>query len=124
VIAFRSFVSPRKIASFIVSAAIFSFGEDLEIAQPSPMRSLSKFFAVLLVVLAVSPFTAPFSSCDLATLFGDGTQVDGHDTLKDSSIAGAVVDAPARIDDHATIFRGVRAAAVPASHIAPTVLRV
>jgi hypothetical protein len=27
---------------------------------------LRKFFAVVLVTLAVSPFTAPFASCDLA----------------------------------------------------------
>jgi hypothetical protein len=31
---------------------------------------LPKFFAFWLVVLVISPFTAPFSTCDLATLFG------------------------------------------------------
>jgi len=32
---------------------------------------LPKFFATWLVVLVIAPFTAPFSTCDLTSLFGD-----------------------------------------------------
>jgi len=32
---------------------------------------LTKFFASWLVVLVVAPFTAPFSTCDLTSLFGN-----------------------------------------------------
>jgi hypothetical protein len=35
-----------------------------------PKVMLSKFFAASLIVLAILPFTAPFSSCDLAGFMG------------------------------------------------------
>jgi hypothetical protein len=44
--------------------------------MPAPVRTchdgtLSGFWAILLLVLAVSPVTAPFSSCDVENLFSD-----------------------------------------------------
>lgn len=38
-----------------------------------PLHSrLTELLSASLIVLAVSPFTAPFSTCDLGTLHGDG----------------------------------------------------
>ena len=34
---------------------------------------IRKAFAALLLTLVALPFTAPFSTCDASTLFGDGT---------------------------------------------------
>ena len=56
---------------------------------------VSKLFAVLLVVLAMAPFTAPFSTFDLAELSGDcsdhsGPQSD-HKTAQDKSTAHVTV---------------------------------
>ena len=44
--------------------------------MPAPVRTChdgtrSGFWAILLLVLAVSPVTAPFSSCDVENLFSD-----------------------------------------------------
>ena len=37
------------------------------------MKALShRLFAAWLIVLGISPFTAPFSTCDLASVFGGG----------------------------------------------------
>ena len=36
------------------------------------MLGLSKFCAVLLITLTVSPVTAPFAACDLSAIVGDG----------------------------------------------------
>jgi len=33
---------------------------------------LRRLFALLLLILTASPFTAPFATCDVTTLFGDG----------------------------------------------------
>jgi len=44
-------------------------------AFPSPM--LRKLSAGCLLLLVVSPFTAPFSTCDLATLLGSASTQDG-----------------------------------------------
>jgi len=33
---------------------------------------LRRLFALLLLTLTASPFTAPFATCDVTTLFGDG----------------------------------------------------
>jgi hypothetical protein len=38
---------------------------------------VSRFFAAVLLVLAISPFTAPFSPCDITGLFGDGQAHEG-----------------------------------------------
>jgi hypothetical protein len=52
---------------------------------------ISKLFAVLLVVLAMAPFTAPFSTFDLAELSADGSDHPGppsdHKTVQDKSTA-------------------------------------
>src|SRR4051812_22393334 len=75
-------------------------GEDLEIGVAIVMRILSRFFAVLLVVLAVSPVTAPFASCDPSALAGE----DGHTTadskiLKETTTVAAFVDAAILLPD-------------------------
>jgi hypothetical protein len=52
-------------------------------------QMLYRFFAVLLITLAASPFTAPFSSCDL-------TAVDVlHHASESVSAAKAIQEAPA-----------------------------
>jgi hypothetical protein len=39
-----------------------------------------RIVAALLIALATSPFTAPFTTCDLATLFGHGIAATTADT--------------------------------------------
>jgi len=39
---------------------------------------LRRTVATLLLILTVSPFTPPFSTCDIPTLFGDGIPVNPH----------------------------------------------
>lgn len=39
---------------------------------------LRRTVAALLLILTVSPFTPPFSTCDLPTLFGDAIPVGPH----------------------------------------------
>ena len=51
---------------------------------------LRRAVAALLLILTVSPFTPPFSTCDIPTLFGDGTPIGPHplslaSTLEDGS---------------------------------------
>jgi hypothetical protein len=49
------------------------------------MRAFSRFCAVFLIALAVSPVTAPFAACDLAAMVTEdgGTHCESKD-LKDS----------------------------------------
>lgn len=51
---------------------------------------LPKFFASWLVVLVIAPFTAPFSTCDLASLFG-GAQ-DQHAPIAPRSAVASATD--------------------------------
>lgn len=44
------------------------------LARLSAYPMLKETLAVLLVLLSISPFTVPFSTCDLATLAGNGIQ--------------------------------------------------
>jgi len=58
---------------------------------------LSRFTACWLVVLVLAPFTAPFSTCDLSTLFGRGSGRQAPiapPTSKAVSHDAAVVNAP------------------------------
>ena len=54
---------------------------------------LQKAFAALLLLLAASPFTAPFATCDVSTLFG------GHPNIADTRAAfvGAPDDQPTTV---------------------------
>lgn len=51
------------------------------------MRAFSRFCAVLLIALAVSPVTAPFAACDLSTMVTEdgGTHCASKD-LKESPL--------------------------------------
>jgi len=74
---------------------------------------LRKLVAVVLLVLAASPFTAPFATCSISTLFGAGTQMAAGWT----SNASVVEDRSAPSVMYGTPRR-VRAPLTPASHAA------
>jgi hypothetical protein len=58
---------------------------------------LTKFFAAWLAVLVVAPFTAPFSTCDLASVFATehGTPAPAAPRPSVSSATDAAVPTPA-----------------------------
>jgi hypothetical protein len=49
---------------------------------------LRRLFALLLLILTASPFTAPFATCDVTTLFGDGVST----VPTQATVASAVED--------------------------------
>ena len=49
---------------------------------------LRRLFALLLLILTASPFTAPFATCDVTTLFGDGVST----IPTQATVASAVED--------------------------------
>jgi hypothetical protein len=49
---------------------------------------LRRLFALLLLILTASPFTAPFATCDVTTLFGDGVST----VPVQATVASAVED--------------------------------
>lgn len=54
-------------------------------------RIAPRFFAILLLLLIVSPFTAPFASIDFASLMGENAAPSGvfdAKTMKEESTAG------------------------------------
>jgi hypothetical protein len=61
---------------------------------------LRKIVAALLLVLAASPFTAPFSTCDVATLMGGDTAAARYQSslapVVDHSQSAALCTAPRR----------------------------
>ena len=60
--------------------------------------SISKLFAALLVLLVVSPFTAPFATCDLTEVSGLGTiHVGNLSADKDAQKSSAVNLATVRL---------------------------
>jgi len=50
---------------------------------------LARSIAVLMIALGVSPFTAPFATCDLGTITGQSQQ--NHETRDDHSTHHALV---------------------------------
>jgi hypothetical protein len=54
------------------------------------MLKLKKILAVWLVLLCISPFTVPFSTCDLATLAGHDTHEGG--SLMQTVSTAAIID--------------------------------
>jgi hypothetical protein len=74
---------------------------------------LRKLAAVMLLALAASPFTAPFATCDVSTLFGDGPKMTAgwasNPILTDDCSAVSVMYGTPR---------RVRAPLKPASHAA------
>jgi hypothetical protein len=51
---------------------------------------LRRAFAVLLLILTASPFTAPFATCDVTTLFGDDVSaVPQHATIASATEDGS-----------------------------------
>jgi len=49
-------------------------------------KMLRRAFAVLLLILTASPFTAPFATCDVTTLFGDGVSAVPEQTTIGSAV--------------------------------------
>jgi len=63
---------------------------------------LRRTVAALLLILTVTPFTAPFPTCDFPTLFGDGTPIGPHppslaSTIEDGSHTVPLAAASVRI---------------------------
>jgi hypothetical protein len=117
-------VSLRKTPIFGADAPA-SLGEDLETGVAVAMRILSRFFAVLLVVLTVSPVTAPFAACDLTALASE----EGHATadskiLKETTTVAAFVDASIRLDDGTVVFVSSSARVARPCQAAPAILRL
>jgi hypothetical protein len=68
-------------------------------------KGVTQFFAALLILLGVSPFTAPFSTCDLGTLQGDPSSMLALDPL-------GAIGKPAADPGDAPVTVGAAAAAV------------
>jgi hypothetical protein len=89
------------------------------------MRILSKFFAVLLVVLTLSPVTAPFAACDLTALAGeDGHTAADSKILKESTTVVAFVDSPIQLEDGSVVFASALSIVVRSCQAAPAILRL
>ena len=83
---------------------------------------LRKFAAALLLLLAASPFTAPFSTCDAATLFGGTTPLRHNDyrlsfTSADDQSTTLAVSATCRTRERWKLF--VSAVVEPVVHQPP-----
>jgi hypothetical protein len=100
-------------------------GEDLEIAEAIAVRIFSKFFAVLLIVLAVSPVTAPFASCDLAALVTDTGHTDTDSkNLKETTTVATCVDASVRLENGPVVFAVAKFIVAHSCQAAPAILRL
>jgi hypothetical protein len=89
------------------------------------MGILSRFFAVLLVVLTVSPVTAPFAAFDLTALASE----DGHTTadskiLKETTTVAALIDASIPLQVVIVVFASASAGVVHSCLAAPPILRL
>src|SRR5262245_23584088 len=61
------------------------------------LRVAPRFFAAVLMLLIVLPFTSPFASCDVASLTGESAAPAGTfdaKPLKEEATAGIVAAAP------------------------------
>jgi hypothetical protein len=111
-------VSPRNVESpspferfppQSLDCAIVDVGADLDKETGITMSTLvslravhrsrlAKFFAVCLVALSVSPFTAPFSTFDKAEILGETAVYAGHGSAKlvqeATDVGAAVVSVP------------------------------
>jgi hypothetical protein len=89
------------------------------------MRILSRFFAVLLVVLAVSPVTAPFASCDLTALATEEGQTTADSKiLKETTTVAAFVDASILLEDGPAVDASAGARVARPCQAAPPILRL
>jgi hypothetical protein len=89
------------------------------------MRSFSRFFAVMLIALVVSPVTAPFAVCDLSAIVAE----DGHSTtdaklLKDCTSLVTLVESPIGFGGSTLLFAVVAARVAHGRQIAPPILRL
>jgi hypothetical protein len=105
--------------------AIQRLGEDLEIAVAVAMRILSRFFAVLLIVLTASPVTAPFAACDLAALVSDGghTAADSK-SMKETTTVAEFVGASVWLEDGTVVFAFAKSTIAHSCQPAPAILRL
>ena len=89
------------------------------------MRSVSRFCAVLLIALTVSPVTAPFAACDLSAIAGDVGQTPSESKLlKDASTLATFIDSPSSAENGTFLFAATVATVVSPRQIAPTILRL
>jgi hypothetical protein len=89
------------------------------------MRIIARFFAVLLIALTVSPVTAPFAACDLATLVSDGAHTDADSKLlNQTTTVAAFVDASALLEHGTDVFASARASVAHSCQAAPAILRL
>jgi hypothetical protein len=89
------------------------------------MRILSRFFAVLLVLLTLSPVTAPFAACDLTALASeDGHTAADSKILKETTTVAAFVDAPNQLEDGSVVFASATSLVAGPCQVAPAILRL
>lgn len=89
------------------------------------MRTFSKFFAVVLIVLAVSPVTAPFASSELAALVTDTGHMDTDSkNLKETTTAATFVDASVRLEHGPVVFAVAKFIVAHSCQAAPSILRL
>src|SRR5262245_2516931 len=87
-------------------------------------RTISKLFAVCLVTLIVTPFTAPFAVCDAADLT-QSTTAHGH-AFDDGPAAGEHIDRVAIVSGFAAVLQAGEELFRPANaarlvHLSPLV---
>lgn len=89
-----------------------------------PRPTLLQLVALLLAVLAISPFTAPFSTCDLGALANyDGPSLK-FKVSSDHSLAGAPGSTVVRTAVAIAVMQGDPAALTDRPQILHTILRL
>jgi hypothetical protein len=89
------------------------------------MRILSRFFAVLLVVLTVSPVTAPFAACDLTALASeDGQTTADSKILKEITTVAAFFHASILLQNDTAVVAPAGARVALTCQAAPPILRL
>ena len=80
---------------------------------------------MLLVVLTVSPVTAPFAACDLTALASEEGQTSADSKiLKEATTIAAFVDASILLQDGTAVFAFASAVMAPPCQAAPPILRL
>jgi hypothetical protein len=89
------------------------------------MRSLSRFCAILLIALAVSPVTAPFAAYDVTAMITEdgGLHCDAKD-LKESTTLPMLDAATPRLELGAVICACDALSLTPTRSTAPPILRL
>jgi len=80
---------------------------------------------VLLVVLAVSPVTAPFAACDLVALVSDNGHTDtASKILKEPTTVATFVDTSSGLEDGTVVQASTTVRVARPCQTAPAILRL